>query len=97
MYIVAACVPGEYLEKSNNTCLSCPAGQYQPEKWQESCISCGDPAQWRTDGVGKDGVDDCMCKLILIILLNRSHGNNLRFVVLCPRFVGHRVLPCVYM
>ncbi|XP_060568832.1 uncharacterized protein LOC132727392 [Ruditapes philippinarum] len=47
--VVGNCSAGQYLQ-GNNVCAPCPKGQYQPTKWQTSCISCGTDKTTETDG-----------------------------------------------
>ncbi|XP_023931173.1 sushi, von Willebrand factor type A, EGF and pentraxin domain-containing protein 1-like, partial [Lingula anatina] len=54
---VPDCQPGSYID--SNTCTACDNGFYQPEKWQTSCISCGDSANWRTDQIGSTMQSQC--------------------------------------
>jgi len=43
------CVPGQYLNATNNQCQACPVGTYQPEAQQTQCIDC--PPNTSTGGV----------------------------------------------
>jgi len=43
------CVPGQYLNATNNQCQACPMGQYQPESQQTQCIDC--PANTSTGDI----------------------------------------------
>jgi len=41
-----------------NSCVACPVGEYQDEKWQTSCKTC--PPSKTTTQTGADSVDDCL-------------------------------------
>ena len=53
------CSAGQYL-KADKTCANCPKGEYQPSKWQKSCIDCGPDKTTETDGASKES--DCIGK-----------------------------------
>ncbi|XP_050392556.2 uncharacterized protein LOC126811123 [Patella vulgata] len=55
---VAACTPGYYLDQPNNNCKPCIYGQYQPIKWQKSCLTC--LAGKTTLQVGTDSQAGCV-------------------------------------
>ncbi|XP_053380894.1 uncharacterized protein LOC123563563, partial [Mercenaria mercenaria] len=56
---IVACNAGNYRNETTNQCSPCPLNQYQEDKWQTSCILCGDPARWRTETVGTIFKSEC--------------------------------------
>ncbi|XP_071129049.1 uncharacterized protein [Mytilus edulis] len=54
---IKACEAG-YKRVGTDTCEKCPIGEYQPQKWQTSCLSCGG-ARYRTDQEASTSQDDC--------------------------------------
>ncbi|GAB1603456.1 hypothetical protein Ahia01_000626900, partial [Argonauta hians] len=54
---ISACIAGQYLEESNNTCLLCPEGTYQDQPLQTFCKNCSDG--YRTDIEGAKDVSKC--------------------------------------
>ncbi|XP_041364067.1 uncharacterized protein LOC121379488 [Gigantopelta aegis] len=46
---IVGCSPGSYLHV-NNSCLPCPTGEYQPNKWQDSCTPCNSGSTTSTQG-----------------------------------------------
>lgn len=55
---IAACNPGRYLVTASNTCTQCPFGMYQPQKWQEICLTC--PTGTTTFSQGASNVSECL-------------------------------------
>ncbi|ELU08713.1 hypothetical protein CAPTEDRAFT_227406 [Capitella teleta] len=54
---LAACDPGSYRDANANICLHCPAGTYQDQQWQDSCLSC---PEWQTfNYTGARSISDC--------------------------------------
>ncbi|XP_070186674.1 uncharacterized protein [Littorina saxatilis] len=51
-----ACEPGSYA--SEDSCVACPFGQYQPMKWQEQCLQCS--SGFTTYRRGADSQDLCI-------------------------------------
>ncbi|CAH1794302.1 unnamed protein product [Owenia fusiformis] len=47
---IADCGPGLYRNVTENRCYSCPLGEYQPMKWQTSCMSCDSGYTTRSSG-----------------------------------------------
>lgn len=42
VFFVVFCNAGEKRISSNNTCMKCPLGYYQPNRGESVCIECGD-------------------------------------------------------
>ncbi|KAK3789280.1 hypothetical protein RRG08_001670 [Elysia crispata] len=57
--LIVACEPGAYRVTATNQCEQCPYGQYQPDQWQESCLSC--PSGYTTFVQG--ATTDSLCLL----------------------------------
>ncbi|GFN83218.1 signal peptide, cub and egf-like domain-containing protein 1, partial [Plakobranchus ocellatus] len=53
-----ACDPGYYRNVNTNQCFQCPYGQFQPDQWQESCLSC--PAGYTTFIQGATADSSCL-------------------------------------
>lgn len=58
--LTEACEAG-YKRVGTSTCVKCPIGEYQPLKWQTSCLSCGG-ARYRTDQDASTSKDECKCE-----------------------------------
>ncbi|XP_060063970.1 uncharacterized protein LOC132544399 [Ylistrum balloti] len=56
-FIANCTVPGEYRNPDENLCQPCPRGQYQDQKWQDSCEQC--PENYTTFSVGAVSRDQC--------------------------------------
>ncbi|GFO38966.1 signal peptide, cub and egf-like domain-containing protein 1, partial [Plakobranchus ocellatus] len=54
---IVACDPGYYRNVNTNQCVQCPYGQFQPDQWQESCLSC--PAGYTTFAQGTTADSSC--------------------------------------
>ena len=60
--VIADNQPGYYRNPLNEMDdLPCPIGEYQPLKWQYTCISCGGD-RYRTDQQASTAKSDCKCK-----------------------------------
>lgn len=70
---IAACDPGSYLHTATNTCQSCPIGQYQPDKWRDSCLLC--PSGNTTYVTGAVSVSQCLTNCSLGSELNMTTGS----------------------
>ncbi|GFR99359.1 Pol polyprotein [Elysia marginata] len=55
---VVACDPGAYRNTVSNQCVQCPYGQFQPDQWQEACLSC--PAGYTTFVQGATADSQCL-------------------------------------
>ncbi|XP_035824571.1 uncharacterized protein LOC101861248 [Aplysia californica] len=54
---VANCSAGSFLPTGSNTCQLCGLAEYQPEKWQTSCLGC--PVDTTTPQLGAVSESDC--------------------------------------
>jgi len=52
------CTAGEMFDGTD--CKSCPEGQYQDEKYQTECKSCG--SKMTTASTGAKSKEECECK-----------------------------------
>lgn len=62
--IVVVCEAGEKRIGSNNTCMKCPLGYYQPERGQSDCIQC--LTDQTTEQEGRINQADCIRTYIFV-------------------------------
>jgi hypothetical protein len=65
IFILAAFDAGSYLDSASNLCKQCPYGQYQPDKWQSSCLPC--PTGNTTYVLGAYNVTQCLSEFLLLL------------------------------
>ncbi|XP_071439306.1 uncharacterized protein uif isoform X2 [Hetaerina americana] len=51
------CLPGTYLNGTQNSCVACKKGTYQPDGQQTTCLPC--PPNTSTKGTGSANKEDC--------------------------------------
>jgi len=56
---IPACLEGSFYQAATNSCVSCRVGDFQDEKYQTSCKSCGDRARYSTLTTGATSRTDC--------------------------------------
>eukprot|EP00105_Crassostrea_gigas_P044581 XP_019928729.1 PREDICTED: signal peptide, CUB and EGF-like domain-containing protein 1 [Crassostrea gigas] len=93
---IVVCDAGEKRISSNNTCMKCPLGYYQPKRGENDCIKCGDGQT--TEQVGTDTMTGCIpicpageeyvstsktCKECLLGSYKSEIGNN-KACTRCP-------------
>ncbi|XP_023933602.1 proprotein convertase subtilisin/kexin type 5 [Lingula anatina] len=57
---VANCSAGYYREVSNNSCVACAIGYYQPQKWQTQCEQC--PTDKTTENLASTDLAQCLLR-----------------------------------
>lgn len=95
-YFVVVCDAGEKRISSNNTCMKCPLGYYQPKRGENDCIKCGDGQT--TEQVGTDTMTDCIREL-KILLSNGSFlywkKKYLKHYLEVVQIIGENFMICI--
>lgn len=94
--LVVFCNAGEKRISSNNTCMKCPLGYYQPERGESKCIECDDGQT--TEQVGTDTMTGCIREL-KILLSNGSFlyrkKKYLKHYLEVVQIIGENFMICI--